>query len=182
MPAPAPTEAQLTYIKRLCDKLGLTHDQALASAGLSGPLDIATAGTLIDYLKGRLERADGGEPRPAPATTAGRLTATELRLIASGLLAPPEVLDEDAAWILHRLAKLAGVEQALDQPVRWPGANQGGPITAAHLVAYFGSPDAAAHAFKVTAPTLRNWEAAIPAARIFEAAWLTRGYVQPPSA
>lgn len=197
MTTTAPTTKQLEFIELLCRKLRLSQDEAIAAAGVQPPLDIAAASQLIDHLKDKLdsqEEGEGGAPEvrrnktpPASArsgasgTSAAPLNATELRLISRGEMPERSSMTDDENWILYRLAKLTDLEQAIGEPVAWLGANQGAPIRLEHLVEYFGSIEAVATAFKVSVGTVRNgWGGVLPANRVHEAAWLTRGYVTPP--
>lgn len=177
------TQAQLDYIQRLCRKLGLSHDQA-AAAGVSDAPSIDAASATIDRLKAQLDAKTAAEEGTAGklAVQPRGLRAADLRRIAVGEEAAPDQMSEDDHWILHRLAKLADLELALQQPARWAGANAGGPILVEHLVAYFGSIELVAQMFRVTVATVRSgWGGVLPANRAHEAAWLTRGYVQPPA-
>lgn len=188
-----PTAAQLDYIDLLCRKLGVTRDAAAQAAGVALPLAIDTASAVIGFLKNELDVAEtkaGKEPtsRRDKASPAGRregqgdakLSAKELRAIAGGKMPAPDALSEDENWVLFRLAKLTDLEHAIGEPVRWPGVNGGGPIRVEQLVQYFGSIEAVATAFGVSVGTVRNgWSGVVPANRAHEAAWLTRGYVQP---
>jgi len=192
-----PTTKQLEFIGLLCRKLRTTQDEAIAAAGVKSPLDIAAASQLIDHLKDELDAQEAGEgdgaqsQRTASSTVQGAgaskaekgrpLNATELRLISRGEMPERTVMSEDENWILYRLAKLTDLEQAIGEPVQWAGANYGEPIRVDHLVEYFGTVEAVATAFKVSVGTVRNgWGGVLPANRVHEAAWLTRGYVTPP--
>lgn len=197
MSAIVPTSAQKDYLELLCRKLRTSLEEAIADAGLDEPLDIGGASKLIDRLKEQLDGQQEGEGKqpdqhagvirtgregltasgPSPAT----LNATELRLIAKGEMAERPGMSEDENWILYRLAKLTDLEQAIGEPVEWVGANVGEAIRVDHLVEYFGSIEAVATAFKVSVGTVRSgWGGVLPANRVHEAAWMTRGYVRPP--
>lgn len=175
----AATPAQLEYIQRLLRK----WPKGEPAPEIPADLDIERASAMIDSLKARTAQPEQTAPK-SPATRAAgstTLTATDLRAIAEGSAAAPEAMTADEQWVLYRLARLAAVERSLEAPVAWNGANGEGPILVEHLVAYFGSVEAVATAFKVSVGTVRNgWSGFVPANRAHEAAWLTRGYVQPP--
>lgn len=189
----AATQAQLDYIQLLLRKL----PKGKGAPTVPPDLDIDGASALIDTLKARVAKteqattattapaATATAPAPAvpaaPPATGAALTAAQLQDISVGAMPAPESMSDAEHWILYRLAKLTDLELALGEPVSWAGANGGGPILVEHLVAYFGSVEAVATAFKVAVGTVRSgWSGIVPANRAHEAAWLTRGYVQPP--
>lgn len=172
------SEAQLSYIAVLVGKLGMTLESAMARHHVEAPLTVAGAGKLIRQLKSEVELTTESSPKVGgpPAT----LTPALLRKIANGEQPAPVDLDQDASWILYRLAKLVDIEHAIGDPVRWPGVNRGGSITVEHLIQYFGTIDAVASAFGVSIGTVKSgWSGVLPRNREFEAVAKTRGFVQP---
>ena len=180
---PGATDAQLQYIQSLCAKAELSSTDAAKRAGVAEPLSIDGASKVIDMLKQLLDpQPTGREGQGGDGVVSHTRSANALRNIHQGVLPTPDDLHEAEAWVLHRLAKLVHIEQAMGQPVRWDGANAGGPILVEHLLAFFGTVEAVATAFRVSVGTVRSgWAGVLPANRSHEAAWLTRGYVQPPA-
>lgn len=181
------SSSQLTYIAVLVGKLGQTEDQVLERLKLKKPISKASAGSLIRQLKIEIDQAgEGGKAMPSIDTPheqirSSMITPEALRKISNNELPAPANLSEDASWILYRLAKLADIEQTLGDPVRWPGVNQGGPITVQSLVDHFGNHEAVALAFKVSIGTVKSgWGAYLPQNRGSDAELLTRGYVKAP--
>ncbi len=180
---PNATDAQRQYIHVLCGKAEVSVADAAKRAGVAEPLTIDSASKIIDALKQLLDaKSEGGEGQGEEDVAGGTRGASALRNIHEGVLPTPGDLNEAEAWVLHRLAKLTHIEQVIGQPVRWDGANAGGPILVEHLLACFGTVEAVATAFRVSVGTVRSgWGGVVPANRSHEAAWLTRGYVQPPA-
>ena len=178
------SEAQLSYIAVLAGKLGLSVESAASRHSAEMPLTVAAAGKLIRQLKTEVENStQAGTQQGAPSGSSqpGPMTPSTLRKIANGEILPPANLDADASWILYRLAKLVDVEQSLGDPVRWPGVNQGGPITVDHLIQYFGTIEAVAVAFDVSVGTAKSgWGGLLPRNRASDAEVLTRGFVKVP--
>lgn len=178
------TQGQANYIQLLSKQLGFDSPaDAVKHAGCNLPLTSQTASKVIESLKQKLaERNDGKVRAPKDAEPAKRryLTARNLLQIATGAAPMPEEIDEDAAEVLQRLAKLGEVERVLGAPAQWAGVNAGGPIQVEQLVRYFGSIEAVALQFGVGADTVRGWGKNVPPARAFEAQVRTNGHVCAP--
>lgn len=180
------TTGQANYIQGLAKQLGYASPaEAVRDVGGVMPLTAQSASKVIESLKVKVkveERGDGsarsGKEREVPRRR--YLTARNLLQIDVGSASVPDDLDEDAAEVLQRLAKLREIERVIGAPAPWGGVNAGGPILVEHLVRYFGSIEAVALQFGVGADTVRNWGTNIPQARAFEAQVRTNGHVCAP--
>lgn len=170
------TPKQEQYLQRLVADLGF---DSVASACMAIELDppgtLEQTSRVISVLEARLahRKADTGSTPPVSTDTRKNrfLTARALRRIDSGEAPAPEPLDDDAAWVLQRLARLRKAE-AIFQTTDSPAArnlNHNGPILIETLVAHFGSIEAVASAFEVSVPTAKAWGAELPSARRWEA-------------
>lgn len=193
------TTAQAEYAGKLAKKAGFgTLEEAAAS--ITGrplvsfqvtPFTKDQASKVITALEARTgatkqdskpSRSDSASESTDTKPRSKFLTARHLRLIATHQEVAPEQLDDDAAWVLSRLARLSAIEAFVrrgqpDQPL---AVNEGAPIRVEQLVKYFGSEESAADAFAVSVKTLKDWGQHLPAAHSFRAEVLTNGYVQAP--
>lgn len=178
------TTGQANYIHVLAKQLGYTSPaEAARDVGGVLPLTAQSASKVIEALKLKVAARGDGSARSGKEGEAPRrryLTARNLLQIDAGSVTVPDDLDEDAAEVLQRLAKLREVERVIGAPAQWGGVNAGGPILVEHLVRYFGSIEAVAVQFGVGADTVRNWGTNIPQARAFEAQVRTNGHVCAP--
>lgn len=178
------TTGQANYIHGLAKQLGYPSPvEAVRDVGGVLPLTAQSASKVIESLKLKVAERSDGSARSGKEGEAPRrryLTARNLLQIDAGSVSVPDDLDEDAAEVLQRLAKLREVERVIGAPAPWGGVNAGGPILVEHLVRYFGSIEAVALQFGVGADTVRNWGTNIPQARAFEAQVRTNGHVCAP--
>lgn len=178
------TTSQANYINGLAKQLGYpSPEEAVRAVGGVVPLTAQSASKVIASLKLKVAERGDGNARSGKEGEAPRrryLTARNLLQIDAGSVSVPDDLDEDAAEVLQRLAKLREVERVIGAPAQWGGVNAGGPILVEHLVRYFGSIEAVALQFGVGADTVRNWGTNIPQARAFEAQVRTNGHVCAP--
>lgn len=186
------TEAQHDYIAKLAKTAGYAsiHEACAAVLGV----DVASIGDkaltsgeahrVIEALK---QPRDDKPVAASDADTAKRrfLTARHLRLITTGEMAAPATLDDDAKWVLDRLARDRRVAKAFGDTdtcrTTTAGVNGSGPILLEHLLGYFKTWDALAEAFGVTVPSAKAWGTQLPASRIYEAEVKTNGYVRVPA-
>lgn len=176
---PPPSDKQLGYLRRLARDLGFASPAAaLASMGAEMPVTVDQASAAIDLLKAKSEPA---AEEPQPAKRSRFITARTLRRIDQGAAELPDTIDEDAAWVLKRLAKLRELETVMGAPPRWGGVNAGGPILIEHLVAYFSSIERVASEFGVSVATAKGWGSQLPANRAYEAQVRTHGHVTVPT-
>jgi len=178
-------DKQHGYAARLAKQAGYASLSEACVKALERPADLLVADGIsvaeASKVIARLQSDADARPRPFKATY---LTPRQLRRIASGECAPPAELDEDATWILDRLAKahaIAGLFGAADAIQRRQApVNGDGPIEMQQLLTHYGSWDAIAEAFAVTVSTAKAWGAHLPAARAYEAEIKTDGYVRAP--
>lgn len=179
------TEAQRAHIERLLAKAGM-HDvlaawqELLPNSPVPATADLARgqASTLIAALEAKLKPASG-----EAAKGARFLTARALRSIDTGSSQAPSELDDDARWVLARLAKFRAIESLVDRRVSSDASPINGdhPILVEHVLGYFKTWDRLAEAFGVTVPTAKAWGATLPLARAFEAEIKTGGHVRVPA-
>lgn len=167
------TPKQEQYLQRLVGDLGFDSVAAACRAiELDNPTTLEQTSRVISLLEARLSKHKGDVPPAAPEPRKSRfLTARALRRIDAGETPAPETLDDDAAWVLQRLARVRQAEaifQAVEPPLG-RNINQNGPILIETLVAHFGSIEAVASAFEVSVPTAKAWGAELPSARRWEA-------------
>lgn len=196
---------QREYAKALAARAGLTLEQAsLDTFGRPVPPESMTtrqASMLIAKLKTTLgepakpahatkARLDDHAPVAAPAapklngiakllSPARMAAARQLRAIHEGAEPRPANLDDDAAWLLHRLELAERLEKEKERG-RGAGVNGRGPIEMEGLLTHFGNWDRLAEAFGVTVPTAKAWGKHLPAARAYEAEVKTGGWVKAP--
>ncbi len=186
------SEPQQTLLQKLVGKAGFASWRDAWSGALPdypAPVaepDMPQASLLISALEAKIKPAPGEAPAAAPRSGARYLTARHLRQIDSGTAEAPTELDDDARWVLSRLARWRAVESIADSrsvhaPAP-PAVNGEQPIQMDQLLAYFKSWDALAEAFGVSVPTAKAWGTNLPLPRGFEAEIKTRGYVRVPSA
>lgn len=177
--SPRASDKQLGYMRRLARDLGFDDaSTALASMGAPMPLTVDQASAAINLLKAKTEQLP---EESNPAKKSRYLTARMLRKIDEGAAEGSDPLDEDAAWVLKRLAKLRQLETVMGSPPVWNGVNAGGPILIEHLVAYFHSIERVASEFGVSVATVKGWGTQLPANRTYEAQVRTQGHVSVPT-
>jgi hypothetical protein len=186
------SDAQQTLLQKLIVKAGFgSWQDAWAGALPDYPApaadpDMPQASMLISALEAKVKPPAGDASAAAPRSGARYLTARHLRQIDTGTAEPPAELDDDARWVLSRLARWRAVESIADSRSAHapaPAAVNGEqPIQMDQLLAYFKSWDALAEAFGVSVPTAKAWGTYLPVPRGFEAEIKTRGHVRVPSA
>lgn len=170
------TPKQEQYLQRLVGDLGFDSVAAACRAiELDNPTTLEQTSRVISVLEARLAKHKGDLEPPAPNATEPRksrfLTARALRRIDAGEASAPETLDDDAAWVLQRLARVRQAEAIFQtaEPTAGRNINQNGPILIETLVAHFGSIEAVASVFEVSVPTAKAWGTELPSARRWEA-------------
>jgi|GEM_PF-2043364 len=155
------------------DALGIDPSQVSKDS-----VDVPDASRVIAHLQVKTE-ASGAKKSDRTRKTMF-LTARQLRRIATGDQRRPEVVDDDAMWVLDLLAKALAIGGLFSDTPAGKGVNRNEPIAIEHVLAYYRNWDELAKAFGVTVATAKAWGKLLPSSRAYEAEARTGGYVRAP--